>query len=165
MKINTLQQLIDLGIRVELDQNGQPIIYSPKGNILAQNKKENGYLYVFPSFKGKMENITVHRISYIWFKGDIPEGMQIDHINRVRHDNRPANLQVLTNRENNMRKVNCKGAPKPVIATNIDTGEEFTFDSVRDAIRKLKLNRGSIWSALHGKYKRAGRYTFRYKED
>ena len=164
MKLNTLQQLIDMGIRVELDEFGQPVIYSKRGNVLKQSKKKKGYLRVQATFKGKNEYIAVHRISYIWFKGDIPEGLQIDHINNIKYDNRPANLQVLTCRENNMRKVNY-GAPKPIIATNIDTGEELEFDSIMETIRKLNLHSGNVCRVLNGKRKSTGGYTFRYKED
>ncbi|MEJ1844217.1 HNH endonuclease signature motif containing protein, partial [Escherichia coli] len=28
-----------------------------------------------------------HRIVWVMFNGDIPEGMEIDHINGIRHDN------------------------------------------------------------------------------
>ncbi len=164
MKLNTLQQLIEMGIRVELNENGQPVVFSPKGNILKQHRKPNGYLYVHTYFKCKQESISVHRISYIWFKGDIPEGLQIDHINFIKTDNRPANLQVLTGRENCMRKVNY-GAPKALIVTNVNTGEEEEFDSRTDAARKLNLDERNIYKVLNGKRSRVGNYTFRYKED
>lgn len=165
MKLNKLEQLIEMGIRVELDESGQPVVFNKRGNVLKQYRTHKGYLEVMVYFNGKYEHIRVHRISYIWFKADIPEGLQIDHINMIRSDNRPANLQILTNRENCMRKVNCQSAPKAVIATNVDTGEEFEFDSVIDAIRKLNLNAGSVYYVLNGKYHKTGRYTFRYKED
>ena len=44
-----------------------------------------------------------HRVSYELLVGPIPEGMQLDHLCRVRHCVRPDHLEVVTNRENNMR--------------------------------------------------------------
>lgn len=41
-----------------------------------------------------------HRIIYEMHYGSIPEGMQIDHINRVRDDNRVYNLRLVTSQEN-----------------------------------------------------------------
>ena len=37
-----------------------------------------------------------HRLVWIYHNGNIPEGMQIDHINRIRNDNRIQNLRLAT---------------------------------------------------------------------
>lgn len=43
----------------------------------------------------------VHRIIFQMFYGYMPEfPLEIDHINRIRHDNRIENLRVLTHKEN-----------------------------------------------------------------
>jgi hypothetical protein len=42
----------------------------------------------------------VHNLIWMWVHGKFPEGV-IDHINRVRHDNRLANLREVTRSENN----------------------------------------------------------------
>ena len=43
---------------------------------------------------------------YIWTQvnGEIPEGMEIDHINGKKDDNRIENLQMLTKKQNNARR-------------------------------------------------------------
>lgn len=51
---------------------------------------------------GKMRR--VHRVSYeMWF-GDIPAGLEIDHLCYVRHCLNPDHLEAVTGRENNRRR-------------------------------------------------------------
>ena len=42
----------------------------------------------------------VHRLIWIMHYGDIPEAMEIDHINHVRDDNTLSNLRLVTKQEN-----------------------------------------------------------------
>lgn len=48
--------------------------------------------------------LLYHRIIYILTQGEIPLGMQIDHINGNRIDNRIENLRLVTNRQNGQNK-------------------------------------------------------------
>ncbi len=64
------------------------------------------------------QNKYVHRLVWESFIGEIPEGMEIDHINSNRLDNRLENLQLVTKKENlgdpqrhrNIRKAKNKRA-------------------------------------------------------
>lgn len=60
--------------------------------------KAGGYLYV--GINGTQ--YLAHRIIWMMLNGFIPEGMQIDHINHKRNDNRECNLRLVTPRENRM---------------------------------------------------------------
>lgn len=46
------------------------------------------------------KHYNVHRLVAAAFHGPCPEGMEVDHINSVRHDNRPENLRYVTRQEN-----------------------------------------------------------------
>lgn len=48
----------------------------------------------------KRRNLLAHRIVWIALNGPIADGLEINHRNRVRHDNRPGNLEVVTHAEN-----------------------------------------------------------------
>jgi len=65
----------------------------------------NGYRRVGVGGKSLRE----HRIIYEMFNGPIPEGMDIDHINGVRDDNRIENLRVVTRSENHHNRKEVRG--------------------------------------------------------
>lgn len=45
-----------------------------------------------------------HRVIWEMIKGKIPDGMQIDHLNHIRDDNRIENLRLVTHKENHKNK-------------------------------------------------------------
>lgn len=50
----------------------------------------------------------IHRIIYEMFNGPIPKGIEIDHINGIRNDNRIENLRLATTSQNAMNKSKLK---------------------------------------------------------
>jgi len=46
---------------------------------------------------------NAHRVSYVWFVGQIPAGLEIDHLCRVKHCVNPAHLEAVTGIENRRR--------------------------------------------------------------
>lgn len=67
-----------------------------------------GYVGVSISVNKKSVPSYAHRIIWEMHNGPIPEGMVMDHINRVKTDNRIENLRMCTESENNRNK-----APRP----------------------------------------------------
>ena len=72
-----------------------------------------------------------HRISYKLFKGEIPEGMCVDHMCRVRSCVNPSHLRLLTREENVRIQVNANS-----MKTVCKEGHNFTADGNR---RKCKI--------------------------
>ena len=71
-----------------------------KGKKRAEHKTLAGYLQLRKMISGKRHHICAHRVVYRYFKGPIPDGMIINHINGQKDDNRPANLQLSTHSKN-----------------------------------------------------------------
>ena len=55
-----------------------------------------GYLRIRVSTNGVRIRVSAHRVVWRYFNGDIPDGCIIDHKDEVRHNNRPGNLQAVT---------------------------------------------------------------------
>jgi hypothetical protein len=72
-----------------LTNKWRKLAISPKGYYTVQLSKE-----------GKVYNFLVHRLVYETFKGEIPEGLTVDHIDGNKINNTPDNLQLLTSGEN-----------------------------------------------------------------
>lgn len=69
---------------------------------------KDGYLII----KIKTHQFKAHRVIWVLFNGEFPEG-ELDHINRIRDDNRIENLRKAT------RSLNCLNCTRP---PNPDTG-------------------------------------------
>lgn len=80
--------------------------YNKIGNFREVKPKltKGGYLYI-GGYSGKGADkkrnwLRIHRVVYQEFVGPIPQGMEIDHINNIKTDNRLDNLQMLSKLDN-----------------------------------------------------------------
>ena len=92
---------------------------------------EDGY----GKFKMTQAAWAAHRVSYELFVGPIPEGLQIDHLCRVRCCVNPKHLEPVTLQENFRRGIgNAHGAAAASIAriskTHCLRGHEYVPDNV-----------------------------------
>ena len=67
--------------------------------VLCKLSISHGYLAITVS-KPKRTPISIHKLVFETFVGEIPNGYQIDHINTIRTDNRLENLRLVTPKEN-----------------------------------------------------------------
>jgi len=66
-----------------------------KGQI-AGSKNKPGYLKI--GIEGKV--YSAHRLAWLYLYGEIPKGVEIDHVNGNKSDNRIVNLRLATHQQN-----------------------------------------------------------------
>lgn len=99
--------MIDINDYLSYDESSGDLIWAFKlsrkvvvGSVAGCKCKRDGYIKV--RFENRL--YLAHRIIWESVMGIIPEGMQIDHINHNRSDNRMENLRLVTHIENGMNQ-------------------------------------------------------------
>ena len=140
------------------------------------NRYMSGYIdsegYVQTSFictGTKANTFNFHRVIWYYFNGDIPEGMQVNHIDEDKTNNALSNLNLMTPKQNsnwgtkNERqgetfKNNGKRS-KPVEQYNLETNETIAvFPSANEVKRRLGFDVSSICVCCKGGSYRKGKW-------
>ena len=139
---------------------------SRTGRTLKLNDRGNGYFCCTLSKNNIRKNQSVHRLVAKAFI-DNPEGKQeVNHIDGNKFNNHVDNLEWTTRSENETHAMNnglCK-YNKPVIATNVATGESIEFRSVHQAAQHFGMYKRCVEAVLSGQRKTHHGYTFEYKD-
>lgn len=82
--------------------NVRSLDYNHTGEVKAMKPEstKQGYLRVALSKNGKTKRFSVHTLVITTFRGPIPPGMQVNHINENKKDNRLVNLEIVTAKQN-----------------------------------------------------------------
>lgn len=122
-----------------------------KNKFLTPFKDRDGYLRVNLYKNNKMYQKAIHRLVSEAYIPNHENLETVDHIDGNKENNFIKNLQWMTARDNvvkaNAQKIMC-----------VETGE--IFESTRDASRKTKIPKSSIYAVLYKKLKKAGGYTW-----
>ena len=101
----------------------------------------------------------VSRFVYECFNNNfIDKGLDIDHINGNKEDNRIENLQMITHRDNILKRTKREtpySKAKQIKAININTGEESYYNSMSSCGKILNIVCISICRAAQGIQKTA----------
>ena len=90
----------DYRVSIHGEITRMPNKFRPTERTLKPTKTANGYLRLCLPVRHKF----VHQIVYEAFNGPIPQGMDIDHINGVRDDNRLENLRAVPRKINALNR-------------------------------------------------------------
>lgn len=147
---------------VSLYQNHQRYIYfvildiDDEGQYIKKplKRKFKGYKKIYDTYIYKPATIYLHRAIYAWFKGEVPEGMVVDHIDNkheTHYDNRPENLQLLTPSENLAKDRKRASDIRELRKTINEAHEAYTKNKTSDNryIWKLAIENWKKYLELH----------------
>ena len=147
---------------------------SVKEKILKPSINHRGYYQVALCKNSIRKFYYVHRLVYEAFNGSIPEGLQVNHINEVKTDNRLSNLNLMTPKENinyGSRTEKCskelknrKDQSKSVLQFTLEDILIKEYPSIQQVYRETGFNQSNICGCCNGKRKQAYGYIWRYKE-
>lgn len=151
-----------------------------KAKMLKQ-KEWQGYRVVQFRINGKNKNHKVHRLVLMAHSGSEGIGLDANHKNGVRNDNRIENLEWCTRSYNlkhsyecngrvgywkgkegtNKGKLNNPGKIKNIVGVSLKTGREIMFLSAAEAGRN-GFSRDGVAHCLIGNQKSSGGFVWRY---
>lgn len=146
------------------------VINAMTGHVLQGSIKRTGYREVILRKEGDSCYALVHRLVASAFCEKLHEGDEVNHINGDKLDNRAENLEWVTHGENLAHAYETglmpnNAVPVPVIAKNIETGEEIEFPSIYRAARFLGISQGNICMCCKNQRPYANGYFWKYKEE
>lgn len=120
-------------------------IYSYRTNrYIGSLDKDGYYVATLTSDTKQIVHKSIHRLIWVCVNGEIPEGMQVNHINEDKSDNRICNLNLMTQTENNnwgtgnyrrsLSHTNHPKKSKPIIGLRNGKIQKY-FPSIQEAKR------------------------------
>ena len=137
--------------------------------IKKHNIDKQGYHLIILHREGKIKSFLIHRIVFEAFNGEIPDGMQINHLDECKDNNALSNLNLMTPKENanwgtrnervSTTHLNRKDESKPIKVFKYPSMEYIeTLPSFAEAGRKYGTFH--INEVIKGIHKQDKGYTF-----
>ena len=146
---------------------GKPCKKYRKEKIMKTHKDRNGYMRVVLCKNTKHHSHQMHRLVYEAFNGEIPEGMQVNHIDENKINNNVDNLNLMTPKENTnwgtaiqRRAEKCK---KELYQYDSEDNLICIYDSVKSVCDKYGFHQSSISNCCLGKQETYKGYRWSYK--
>lgn len=149
-------------------------IWSYKRNKFLMPKKcRDGYIeYCLYDDNSKKHSIKAHRLFWIAVNGDIPDGLEINHINEDKTDNSLTNLNLLSKKDNmnwgtrtsRAKEKLINGKRSKILFALKDNKIKKIFPSLKEAKRQ-GYNEGAIWHCFKGNKQHHKGFEWKYMDD
>ena len=136
--------------------------YGLKEKIL-KPKITRGYYQVHLHKNSIGKWYSIHRLVFEAFNGTIPEGLQVNHINEVKTDNKLENLNLMTAKENCNWGTRNEKISKPVLQFTLEDILIKEYPSTHQAYRETGFANQHISDCCNGKRKTAYGFKWKYK--
>lgn len=154
-------------------EEGKVWSYKRKSFIGSPNTK-GYYTVTMYDDNGVKTHQSLHKLIWLCVNGNIPEGMEINHIDENRGNNSIYNLNLLTHKDNinwgngNVKRsktlIDKKHLTKPIVALK-DNKIIMLFQSASDAERKGYGKRRCISACCVGREKSYLKYQWKFLDD
>jgi hypothetical protein len=134
------------------------------GYMMSLNNVKNGYIQAAMTIDGKVKREAIHRLVAKAFIENGDEKLTVNHIDGDKTNNKAANLEWMTQKENvnhafknNLTKVKVC----PIIQLDLDENEIRRFSSFKEIEDEFKYDRSLLIRVCKGRNKTA--YGFKWK--
>lgn len=138
-------------------------IHKLKGRIL-KDYIAVGYHQIRLFKEGKGKHFLVHRLVYEAFKGEIPEGFEVNHLDECKDNNSINNLNLLTHIENNKWGTRIERASRKC-RKKVIMDDYKEFDSIREAAEYLGCCHQNVSLCCRNLTNTIYGHHFKYKEE
>ena len=141
-----------------------------KGRMMATHVTSANYLCVNLCKNNKYTSYDVHRLVAVAFLGvDDVAGLEVNHIDENKRNNRADNLEWVTKSQNNMhgtkRERHARKIRKAILQCDLDGNVVNEWASATEAEKVISGKfSGAISHCINGKTKTAFGYIWRFKE-
>lgn len=106
--------------------------------VRAERQTPQGYLQVRVMWQKQRYYTGAHRLVYIHFKGEIPEGMTVNHEDGIKNHNQPTNLTLMTYSEQSRHALHVLRVGRTNQSGERNAMSKLTSDQVQ-AIRQRRI--------------------------
>lgn len=159
----------------EISEDGRIFRNVKSKKIIKQFLGRNGYWQVLGSINGKKFIKAAHSLVAECWLGEKPEGYEVDHIDRNKHNNHYTNLRYVTRSEQMKNRAYTEkraaavkaNLEKAYQATRhplklVKGGEEKIFESMNEAARQLAAEFGKSARSIYCKFQRRRSHIYGY---
>lgn len=137
-----------------------PVVRISTRRILKPYLSNKGYLKVgLYTKEGRQRQVSLHRIVAMAFVPGHEPGLHVNHIDGVKTNNSPSNLEWVTSEQNieHATRIGLTEEPSAIMAEPVNGSVGYWFASIRQAVM-CGFNSGNIYRCLSGGTKHHGGY-------